>query len=68
MKIIQRIIKKNKKAWGSKQKLALWEDTVTVKKAIGYAPFDLVCGIAAKLPQNNFMKIYNFIQEYDGDM
>lgn len=47
--------------------MAIWADRVTVKKAIGVAPFDLVYGIQAKMPQNNLMGLYNYIQLYDED-
>lgn len=55
MNIIKRILDKNKKARDSKMKLAVWVDKVIVKKAIGCAPFDLVYGIQARLPQNNLL-------------
>lgn len=58
----------NKKAWDSKLPLALWADRVTIKKAIGHAPFDLVYGVHARLPQNNLHSMYNFIQKYDDDI
>ena len=45
LKIIKRILGENKKSWDSKLPLALWADRVTMKKAIGCAPFDLVYGI-----------------------
>ena len=58
----------NKKAWDSKLQLAIWADRVTVKKAIGVAPFDMVYGIQARMPQNNLMGLYNYIQMYDEDI
>lgn len=67
MKIIKRILEKNRKAWDSKMRLAIWEDKVTMKKAIG-SPFDLVYGIHARLPQNNLMEMYKFVQSYDDDI
>ena len=39
-----------------------------MKKAIGVAPFDLVYGIQARMPQNNLMGLYKFIQLYDEDI
>ena len=48
--------------------LALCADRVTVKKAIGCAPFDLVYGIQARLPQNNLKEMYKFIQLYESDI
>ena len=50
LKIIKRILGENKRAWNSKLPLALWANKVTMKKAIGCAPFDLVYGIQARLP------------------
>ena len=32
------------------------------------APFDLVYGIHARLPQNNLMNLYKFVQKYDDDI
>lgn len=68
MKIIKRILEKNKKAWDSKLSLGVWADRVTVKKAIGCAPFDLVYGMLSRLPQNNLMKMYKFVQTYNNDI
>lgn len=65
MTIIKRVIEKNKKAWDLKLKLALWDDRVTVKKATRHSPFGLVYGLDARMPQNNLLKMYNFVQEYD---
>lgn len=42
LKVIKRTLDDNKKAWDSKLQLAIWADRVTMKKAIGVAPFDLV--------------------------
>ena len=68
MKIIKRILDDDKKAWDSKLPLVLWANRVTVKKAISVAPFDLVYGIHARLPQNNLMNLYKFVQKYDDDI
>ena len=68
LKIIKRILGENKRAWDSKLPLALWANRVTVKKAIGCAPFDLVYGIQAKLPQNNLKEMYKFVQLYEDDI
>lgn len=42
MKIIKSMLDKNKKAWDSKLRLALWADRVTMKKATKKSPFELV--------------------------
>ena len=68
MKIIKRILNDNKKAWDSKLPLAVWADRVNVNKAIGVAPFDIIYGIHARLPQNNLMNFYKFVQKYDDDI
>ena len=68
LKIIKRTLNDNKKAWDSKLQFAIWADRVTVKKAIGVSPFDLVYGIQARMPQNNLVGLYNFIQMYDEDI
>ena len=60
--------KKYKKAWDSKLTLALWVDRVTEKKAIKCAPFDLVYGIHARLPQHNLIGMYKFSQLYNEDL
>ena len=39
-----------------------------MKRAIGCAPFDLVYGINARMPQNNLLKMYKFVQMYDDDL
>lgn len=39
-----------------------------MKRAIGCAPFDLVYGIHARLPQNNLLEMYKFVQLYDDDI
>lgn len=39
-----------------------------MKKAIRCAPFDLVYGIQARLPQNNLKDMYKFIQLYEDDI
>ena len=57
LKIIKMILGKNKKAWDSKLPLVLWADMVTMKKAIGCAPFDLVYGVQARLPQNSLKEM-----------
>lgn len=46
----------------------IWANKVTVKKAIGVAPFDLVYGIQARMPQNNLLGLYSHIQLYDEDI
>ena len=58
----------NKKSWDSNLPLAVWDDSVTINKAIGDVPFDSVYGIQARLSQNNLMSLYKFVQKYDDDI
>lgn len=66
MKIIKRIFEKNKRAWGSKIRLSLWADRITIKKAMGKSPFELVYGSQARMSINNILcvKIYLEKNEY----
>lgn len=68
MKIIKRTLEKNKKAWDSKLKMALWADRITIKRAIGMSPFELVYGSKATILVNNILLVYKFIQENDIEM
>lgn len=68
MKILKRILEKNKKSWNSKFPLAMWDDRVTMKKEIGCAPFDLVYGIHARMPKKNLLEMYKLVQLYDDDL
>ena len=61
LKIIKRTLDDNKNAWDSKLQVAIWANRVTVKKAIGVAPFDIVYGIQERMPQNNLLGFYNYI-------
>ncbi|XP_059073239.1 uncharacterized protein LOC131874041 [Cryptomeria japonica] len=65
MKSIKRTLGQKKKAWDSKLKMAIWADRITIKKAIGRSPFELVYGTHARLPMNNFLPVYKFIQVND---
>lgn len=60
--IIKKILEGNKRSWDQKLKLALWADRVTIKKAIGISPFELVYGVKAMLPVNNLLPVYQFLQ------
>ena len=39
-----------------------------VNKAIGVAPFDIVYRIWERMPLNNLVGLYNYIQMYDEDI
>ncbi|XP_059076275.1 uncharacterized protein LOC131875685 [Cryptomeria japonica] len=62
LNIIKNILEQNKRSWDQKLKLALWADRITVKKAIGTSPLELVYGIQTKVLVNNLLPIYKFLQ------
>ena len=52
-------------------KYALWEDRITIKKAIGTSPFQLVYGTDAVFPVQlgiPVMKFFQYCQEEPNDM
>ncbi|XP_057827312.2 uncharacterized protein LOC131038778 [Cryptomeria japonica] len=65
MKIIKRTLEKNKRARDSKLKMALWADRITIKKAIGTSPFEIVYGSKASIPVNSMLLVYKFSYEND---
>ena len=46
----RKLLKQNKRSWDSMLKYTLWADGITVKKAIGTSPFQLVYGTDAVFP------------------
>ena len=63
LKILKRTLEQNKRAWHTKLRLALWADRITLKKATGRSPFELVYGLQARLPINNLLPICQYIQD-----
>ncbi|XP_059064759.1 uncharacterized protein LOC131856838 [Cryptomeria japonica] len=63
LNIIKKILEQNKRSWDKKLKLALWANRITVKKAIGTSPFELVYGIQTRVPVNNLLPVYKFLQD-----
>ncbi|XP_057856954.2 uncharacterized protein LOC131066248 [Cryptomeria japonica] len=53
----------NKRGWDSKLILAVWANRVTVKKSIGFSPYELVYGKEARLPLSNLIPVYKFVTE-----
>lgn len=49
-------------------KLALWVDRLIVNKAIGMSPLELVCGTQVRLPVNNLLPVYKFLQNEDMEL
>ena len=42
MRIINKLLEDNKRAWNTKLKYALWANRINTKRAIGMSPFQLV--------------------------
>ena len=49
VRIIQKLLEDNKKAWHSKVKFSLLADRVSTKKSIGTCPFQMVYGTDVKV-------------------
>src|SRR5271156_5594686 len=63
LKILKRTLEQNKRQWHTKLRLALWTNRITLKKATGQSPFELVYGLQERLPINNLLPIFQYIQE-----
>ena len=68
MNILKKVVGENKKSWDSKIKYAVWADRITTKTSTGKTPFELVCGLEARLPLNLQIPILRFAQQYDTDV
>ncbi|XP_059065681.1 uncharacterized protein LOC131857329 [Cryptomeria japonica] len=68
MKIIKRVLDAKKKALDSKLRISLWANRLTVKRATGKTPFELVYRTDVGLPVKNLLPIYKFIQDHDNDI
>ena len=44
VRIINKLLEENKRAWHTKLKYALWEDMISTKRVIGMSAFQLVYG------------------------
>ena len=58
----------NKRAWGSKLKLSLWVDRVTMKKSLGTSPFQLVYREEIVFPTQLTLPVVKFFQDYEGEL
>ena len=65
VRIIQKLLEDNKKAWNAKLKFYLWEDKVSTKKSIGTSPFHLVYGTNAIFPASLGSLVMKYLQEHD---
>ncbi|XP_059068440.1 uncharacterized protein LOC131858959 [Cryptomeria japonica] len=48
--------------------MAQWAYRITIKKAIGTSPFEMVYGSKARMQINNLLPVYKFIHENDLEM
>ncbi|KAH9314588.1 hypothetical protein KI387_023215, partial [Taxus chinensis] len=65
LKIIRRTLELNKRKWGEQLKFVVWADRITVKRATGKSPFELVYGTQALLPLHMQLSSYQFIQQLE---
>lgn len=61
MRIVKKILGKNKGAWDSKLRLALWVNEITIKKATSKSPFELVYGTQVRMSMNNLLPMHKFM-------
>jgi hypothetical protein len=63
IRIIKKLLTKNKKSWDSKLKYALWVDIISTKKSLGTSTFQLVYGIDVVFPTHLGIPFLKFLQE-----
>ena len=61
IKIINKLLEDNKKAWDSKLKFVLWDDRVTKKRSLGVSPFQLMYGVEAIFPTQLAFPVEKFL-------
>jgi hypothetical protein len=62
------MLEDTKKEWDSKLKFSLWADRVTIKRALGLSPFQLVYGVEVIFPSQLALPVAKFFQDYQGEM
>jgi hypothetical protein len=67
IKIINKLLEDNKKAWDSKLKFALWADRIMTKRSLGVSPFQIVYGVKAFFPNQLAFPMEKFVQDYQGE-
>ena len=60
---IKKLLSQNKRSWDSMLKYALWADKITIKKAIGTYPFQLVYGTDVVFPVQLGIPVMKFLQD-----
>jgi transposase InsO family protein len=63
IRIIKKLLAKNKRSWDSKLKFSLWADLISNKKSIGTSPFQMVYGTKYILPTQLGLPVLKFFQE-----
>jgi hypothetical protein len=63
IRIIKKLLEKNKKSWDSNLKFSLWVDRIRNKKYIGTSPFQMVYGKKYILPTQLGLPVLKFLQE-----
>ena len=60
---IKKLLSQNKRSWDSMLKYALWVGRITIKKAIGTSPFQLVYGTDVVFPVQLGIPVVKFLQD-----
>jgi len=66
-RIINNILAKNKKAWHSHIKYALWANKINTQRSRGTSPFQLIYGVDCILPIQLAIPIMNLLHDVDED-
>jgi hypothetical protein len=63
IRIIKKLLTKNKKSWDSKLKYALWADIISTKNSLGTSPFQLFYAIQFVFPTQLGIPVLKFLHE-----
>ena len=67
MRIIKKVLQKNKKSWNLKLKYDLWADRVCAKISFGTSPYELVYGAESIFPTSLGVPIMKLLQGLEED-
>ena len=67
VRMIKNIFHKNKRAWHTKLKFALWADRISTKRALGTLIFQLVYGLDVFFPASLGLPVMKYLQEHESE-
>ena len=68
VRIINKLLEENKRAWNTKLKYSLWEDKISTKRDIGMSPFQLVYGAGIIFLVSLGLRVMKLFQEQDEEL